>query len=77
MEQLIKFGFDLYESVQPLVKFLTTEMDFVFVGLDVNGAFNDIRMITITPAYLLSGSGLVIFLVAKVYKFILELIPFV
>lgn len=77
MEQLVKFGYDLFESVQPLVNFLTTEMDFVFVGLDVNGAFNDIRMITITPAYLLSGSGLVIFLVAKVYKFILELIPFV
>lgn len=77
MEQLIDLGMDLWNSLQPLVEFLSTEFEFLYFSQWPNGEWGKPEWITITPALLITGQGLVLFLVAKIYKFILDLIPFV
>lgn len=77
MELLIDFGMKLYNSLQPLVEFLSTEFEFLYFSQWPNGEWGMPQWFTITPALLLTGQGLVIFLVAKIYKFILDLIPLV
>lgn len=75
MSMLIQFGYQLWDTYSWLVDFLATEFSFPYIT-GWQGPLPQIVFITVTPAFLLVGSGLVIVLTVKLYKFILDLIPF-
>ena len=74
MEDLIRFGFALFNSVSPIVEFLGNPISVPFISSW--GLIPTVTLVTLTPAQLIVGSGLVALLVIKIYKFILDLIPF-
>lgn len=75
MEMLLKFGYQLWDTYGWLVDFLSTEFPFPYLTGWANG-LPQVAFITVTPSFILVGSGLIFVLTGKIVKFVLDMIPF-